>query len=171
MAVGFKHAGYGVLLTLFLTAVTTACRIRTRFGGQATWERLQVERALQADQCVYFDAQKRAAVEKAWADNAKNADYPIPDLAIEIDISTPQVDRADIYAKLGIFEIWRFDGDVAVIEQLGPDGRYVAVERSAFVPVRAEHSRRWLVVEDSSDDLEWKDRLAEWANGLARKSR
>jgi len=167
MVTGFEHEEYGVLVTLFLAAVTTACRIHSRLGGQTTWKRLQVDRALQADQCVYFDAEKLAAVKQARAAKAKNADYPIPDLAVEIDISTPQVDRPGIYAKLGIFELWRFDGDVVVIEQLGPDGRYVAVERSKFLPVRPEDIRRWLVVEDSSDDLEWKNRLAEWAEGLA----
>ena len=39
------------------------------------------------------------------------ADYPNPDLAIEIDISPPEVDREGIYKSLKVAEIWRFDGE------------------------------------------------------------
>jgi len=41
---------------------------------------------------------------------------PNPDLAIEVDISPPQVDRAGIYATLGVTEVWRFVDNTLVIE-------------------------------------------------------
>jgi Uma2 family endonuclease len=167
MVTGFDHEDYKGLVTLFLAAVMTACRIRGRLAGQTTWKRLEVERGLEAGQCVYFDPEKLTAVKRAQAAGAKNADYPLPDLAVEIDISRPVIDRPGIYAKLKVPEVWRFDGDEVVIEQLGPDGQYAAAKRSRWLPVRVEDIRRWLVEEDASDDLEWKLRLAEWAKGLA----
>ena len=33
---------------------------------------------------------------------------PNPDLAIEVDISPPKVDRPGIYAALKVMEVWRF---------------------------------------------------------------
>lgn len=38
------------------------------------------------------------------------ADYPNPDLAVEIDIAPPLVDREAIYRSLKVGEIWSFDG-------------------------------------------------------------
>ena len=52
------------------------------------------------------------------------ADYPNPDLAIEVDLSPPQVDRAGIYAALRVAEVWRFDGRTVVIDRLMADGTY-----------------------------------------------
>lgn len=168
MVTGIEHEDYKERVTDFLAIVPACCGIRSRKLGQTTWKRPEVERGLEADQCVYFDPGKLAAVAKARALGCNDiADYPNPDLAVEIDISRPQVDRPGIYSALKVPEIWRFDGDVVVIEQLGPDGRYTAVKPSRWLPVRPEDIRRWLIEEDSSDDVEWKRRLTEWAKGLA----
>ena len=80
------------------------------------------------------------------------ADYPNPDLAIEVDISRPQVDHAGIYAALRVPEVWRFDGRELVIERLTAEGTYVAVQTSGF-PSRSRPRTcgRWVVDEDSSN--------------------
>ena len=70
-------------------------------------------------------------------------------------MSPPEVDRAGIYAALGVAEVWRFDGEQVMIERLTPDGTFVAVEASGFLPVRAEEIRRWIVDEDRTDDSAW----------------
>ena len=66
------------------------------------------------------------------------ADYPNPDLAIEVDISPPEIDRAGIYAALMVSEVWRFDGQQVHIDRLNAEGKYEAVEASGFLPVTAE---------------------------------
>ena len=38
-----------------------------------------------------------------------------PDLAIEVDLSTPKTDRESIYAALGIVELWVFNGKILTI--------------------------------------------------------
>src|SRR5260370_3628760 len=84
---------------------------------------------------------------------------PSPDLAIEVDLSRPQVDRAGIYAALGVAEVWRYDRKQFVIERLTPEGKYVAVDVSRFLPIRAEDLRRWILEEDLTDDIAWAMRL------------
>ena len=74
--------------------------------------------AWSADQCYYFLPEKLAADAAALERGSDDiADYPNPDLAIEVDISPPAVDRAGIYAALGVTEVWRFDGQDVVIER------------------------------------------------------
>ena len=94
--------------------------------------RVHVEKGLEADQCYYFDPAKLDAIAGRDPDRP---DDPLPDLAIEIEISSSAVDKMAIYAALGFAEVWRTDGESASFEQLGPDGAYHPGERSLFLPV------------------------------------
>ena len=89
--------------------------------------------------------------------------FPSPDLAIEIDISPPKVDRPGIYAALGVAELWRFDGDVAVIERLMPGGRYEPIEKSQWLEITPADVVRWLVQEDTAEFIPWLNRVTKWA--------
>ncbi len=75
------------------------------------------------------------------------------------------MDRPGIYAALGVAEVWRFENGEVVIEHLTPEGTYLAVESSQFLPVRAEEVKRWVVDEDSSDESAWARRLREYIRG------
>ena len=100
------------------------------------------------------------------------AGYPNPDLAIEVDISRPQVDRPSIYAALQVPEIWTFDGEVVSIAQLsGPPagvGQYVDTGRSRWLPVTAADVTRWVAEYDLDNPDAWEDRLRAWAELLPR---
>jgi hypothetical protein len=89
-------------------------------------------------------------------------DYPNPDLAVEIVISKPKIDRQGIYAALEVPEIWRSRKQSVSIEQLGPDGRYVKAPRSRFLPVQSEDVTRWVFTEDSVGLVAWEERLRVW---------
>ena len=93
------------------------------------------------------------------------ADYPNPDLGIEVDISPSKIDRPGIYAALRVAEVWRFDGErrQIIIERLGDDGAYHPVESSVFLPVSAEEVERWVLTEDYRDGSAWARRLRAWA--------
>jgi len=142
----------------FVKVIAEEFQIPCKAYSQTTWKRPEVSRGLEADQCFYFQPDKLAARARARRSN-KVADYPNPDLAIEVDISRPQVDRAGIYAALRITEVWRLDGRQLIIERLTPQGTYTAVEASGFLPVRAEDVRRWVVDEDCTDQSTWTRRL------------
>lgn len=46
--------------------------------------------------------------------------------------------------------------------RLGAGHSYQPVEASGYLKIRADGVTRWLVEEDTSDDLAWLDRLSEW---------
>jgi Uma2 family endonuclease len=168
MTKGPVHEDYRDLVGDFIKAVRDAFRIPGRALAEATWDRSEAERAIEADQCYIFDPEKLALANAARAKRENTtADYPNPDLVAEIDISRSKIDRPAIYAALKVSEVWRFDGDTVVFEQLGPDGKYTVVDKSKWLPVRPEDVRRWMIEEDSTDDSDWRSRLAEWAKRLA----
>jgi Uma2 family endonuclease len=170
MTTGNIHEFFKDFLGLFVSEVATALAIPRCPAGETTWKRPELARGLEADQCYYFLPAKLALVAAAVKIRSNDvADYPNPDLAIEIDISPPEVDRQGIYAALQVAEIWRFDGHDVTIGQLQEDGTYLQVEASRFLPVRAAEIRRWLVDEDTSDQSAWCRRLRTWTRRLKRR--
>jgi Uma2 family endonuclease len=160
MVKGWVHEGSNHLLGRFVEVVTEELEIPCKGLGETTWKRPQIARGLEADKCYFFLAEKLAAVASARSRGSRDlADIPNPDLAIEVDISPPQTDRAGIYAALRVLEVWRFVGGRLVIDRLTAEGRYAEVESSAFLPVTAEEVTRWVVEEDSSDESAWARRL------------
>lgn len=160
------HDGSRGLLGRVVGLVAEVCEIPIKSAGQTTWKRPEIARGLESDESHYFRAEKLAAVAKLRARRSmKIADYPNPDLAVEVDITPPKVDRPGIYAALKVAELWRFDGDLeqVFIERLQEVGTYRAIETSQFLPIRAEEIRRWVVEEDSSDESSWARRLRAWA--------
>ncbi len=133
--------------------------------GSTTWKRPEVARGLEADECYYFAWEKLAAADEAMTRMSGDvADYPNPDLAIEVDLSQSKIDRPAIYAALRVAEVWRFDGErrLIVIDRLADDGAYHPVEGSEFLPVRAEEVARWVLEEDFRDGSAWARRLRAW---------
>jgi Uma2 family endonuclease len=160
MGKGRKHGKGTKLLGQLVEAIAQELGIPYSSLADTTWKRPEILRGLEADQCYYFLPEKIAADAAALArDSAEIADYPNPDLAIEVDISRPQIDRASICAALRVAEVWRLDGKKVVIERLSSNGEYEAVDASGFLPIRVQDVERWVVEEDSRDESAWARRL------------
>jgi Uma2 family endonuclease len=165
MTLGPFHERQKSLLEFFITIVAGELKIRRQPMGSTTWKRKRLKRAIESDLCYYFDPAKLVvAVAAARSDNVD--DYPNPDLAVEVDISPPKIDRSGIYAALEVPEYWRAREQVVSIEQLGPDGKSVPVLRSRFLPVGPKDVTRWVFSEDSADLVTWEERLREWVRNV-----
>lgn len=111
MSLSHLHDGVKKGLGRFVDVTTEELEIPCRGFGQSTWKRPEVARGLEADECYYFALEKLAAANEAMMRMSMDvADYPNPDLAIEVDLSPSQIDRPGIYAALRVAEVWRFDG-------------------------------------------------------------
>ena len=165
MSPGLVHDNDKRLLGRVVELVAEECEISFKSAGQTTWKRPEIARGLEADESYFFRTEKLDAVAASKARGSLDiADYPNPDLGIEVDMSPPKIDRPGIYAAFKVAEVWRFDGErqELVIERLEDDGTYRAVDRSSFLPVSAAKIRRWVVEEDSHDESAWARRLRAW---------
>ena len=160
MTLGPFHERQRSLLELFITVVAGELKIRRQPMGSTTWKRKNLERASESDLCYYFDSAKLAAAAAA-AQSDDVSDYPNPDLAVEVDISPPKIDRTGIYVALDVPEFWRARKRSVSIEHLGPGGEYAPARQSRFLPVRPEEVTRWVFSEDSADLVTWEERLRE----------
>ena len=157
MVKGRVHEHFKDRFGKLVTAITDDLHIDCSSAGETTWKRPEIARGLEADQCYYFLPEKltkdRDAVKRRSQDIA---DYPNPDLAVEIDISPSEIDRQAIYRALQVKEIWRFDGESVGIDQLGSNGEYSPSEMSCFLPIRADEVQRWIVEENADDPAAWR---------------
>jgi Uma2 family endonuclease len=150
------HENYKKLLGRIVEALTESLGIEIRSLGSMTCDREDLARWLEPDQCYYI--QNEAQV---WGKDKINLQIdPPPDLAIEIDITSSSLNRFAIYAKLGVPEVWRYDGHVITIHQLVGD-LYVLCDRSIAFPL--------LQTIDLQNFLELKSTLKE--NALIRQVR
>jgi hypothetical protein len=164
------HDYFKDLTGVFIHEVSTAMRIPISGSGQTTWKRPELARGLEADQSYYFLPDKILVVGAAIKRRSMDiADFPNPDMAVEIDISPPLADRRSIYKALQVAEIWYFDGNELAIEQLQEDGTYAVAEMSRFLPIRPAEIRRWLVEEDSSNQTAWCLRLRAWLRRISQR--
>jgi Uma2 family endonuclease len=163
MATGAFHEAAGDFAWRLIEIVSEELEIVSASLGKTTWMRPEINRGIEADQCFFFLPEKLEAVAVAIARTSENVgDYPNPDLAIEVDISRPKVDRPGIYAALKVPEIWRFTASGLTIERLTDQGTYAAVDTSGFLPIRSVEVVRWVLQEDRSNLLAWKRRLRDW---------
>jgi Uma2 family endonuclease len=91
--------------------------------GSTTFKNEKMGKAVEPDECFYL--QNEAKVR--GKDRIDLTIDPPPDLAIEIDISSRT--RFDHYEKLGVKELWRYDGDKLEINVL-TDSHYLTSQTS-----------------------------------------
>lgn len=126
------HESYKKLLGRLVEALTEELGIEVRSLGSRTCDRQDLAQGLEPDQCYYI--QNEQAV---WDKEQINLEIdPPPDLAIEVDISSSSINRLNIYADLGVPEVWRYDGQSLMIYRL-ENQQYQSCSHSAAFPLLA----------------------------------
>jgi Uma2 family endonuclease len=123
------HETYKKLLGRLIEAATEELNIEIRSLGSRTCDREDLAKGIEPDQCYYI---QNEALVRGIAQIDLNQ-FPPPDLALEIDITSSSINRMSIYAALGIPEIWRYDGQNLSILRL-QDGKYISQDRSSAIP-------------------------------------
>jgi Uma2 family endonuclease len=126
-----KHERWGswigrlVELLCFTRSIDCECLGSTTFRDEAK------QKGLEPDECYYF---KNAQVARQMEEEFDPAVDPVPELAIEIDITSRSIPREPIYAALGVKELWRFDGRSLTVMHLSAKGKYVVRAASIAFP-------------------------------------
>ncbi|NJK75411.1 MAG: Uma2 family endonuclease [Microcoleus sp. SU_5_6] len=124
-----SHEGNKEILGRFVETVTEELNVEIRSLGSRTCKREDLARGLEPDKCYYIE-------NESLIRNVKQIDlnqYPPPDLAIEIDITSSSIDRMELYASLGVPELWRYDGSRLIFYRLEGQ-KYVEREVSPHFP-------------------------------------
>ena len=152
MSPGPLHEGYSELLNRMIWDLIVELRIPARSMGSTTFKRRGQKRGLEPDKCFYLS--KVASLRGQDLSSLKP--LPPPDLAIEVEMSSPLLDKLAIYAGLGVPEIWRYNQDGLTILLLRPDRSYHVSERSlAFPWLPLDEFRQRLATFDFDQESAW----------------
>ncbi|MFH0342565.1 MAG: Uma2 family endonuclease [Chromatiales bacterium] len=129
MAPSYEHESIKDNIALLVNVLAEELDIDIQGGGSTTFRRQDLARGFEPDQSFYIQHVERVRGKK----QIDLAQDPPPDLIIEIDITSPSLNKFPIFAALGIPEVWRHDGARVAIFTL-VDNDYVEHLESAVLP-------------------------------------
>ena len=123
-----EHEEYNRTLALLVEVVAEELQINVRRLGSTTFKRQDLLKGFEPDSCFYIQSTQRIRGKK----RIDLTQDPPPDLLIEIDLTNSSLDRFPIFARVGVPEVWRYDGSRVQIfkltgEQYGEVGQSVAL--------------------------------------------
>ena len=157
-----EHETWKMMMDALLVTMAIERKIAMRRLGSTTWRRPN-RKGIEADQCYYVqhEPQVRGRMEIDLSSG------PPPDLAIDIEFTHHPIDLPNLYAALGVPELWRFDGRRLSVHTLGPDAKYAPVEMSlAFPFLRPSDLERFLAMSPGMDDISIVLTFREWVRAL-----
>jgi Uma2 family endonuclease len=130
-------------------------------AGSTTFEREDLERGFEPDACFYIRNEARIRGKRRI-----DLDFdPPPDLVIEVDITSPSLDKLPIYAHFGVPEVWRYDGERVMTYELRDD-EYVGIAGSiALPPLTSAILTRFVDEGLKTRRRAWVRNVRDWARG------
>jgi Uma2 family endonuclease len=129
MSLSPEHEFIGHLVPYLIFVLAQECSLKFLSLGSTTMRKRPKAKGLEPDDCFYFNnldairGLKRMDMEVT----------PPPDLALEIDITSPSLSKEPIYAALDVPELWRHTGKSLHFFRL-EEGNYVEISHSALFP-------------------------------------
>ena len=120
---------------------------------------------VEPDECFYI--RNIAAVQGKRRLNM--AEDPAPDLIVEIDITSSSQNRLQVYADLGVAEVWIYNGESLVIQQL-QNGNYITTQTSQFfINLPISEVANWLQRSTTMDYLALVKEFRLWVRSQIQK--
>ncbi|MGH7964377.1 MAG: Uma2 family endonuclease [Candidatus Binatia bacterium] len=159
MVLSAKHEKPSRVLALLVEVLAEEMGIDVEDLGSTTFKRKDLGRGFEPDSCFYVQNAERVR----GKDNIDLTTDPPPDLLIEIDITSPSLNKQPLFAALGIPEVWRYDGTRVMIVKLEA-GEYVETPESIALPgVTSEALSHLLAAGIHEKRTAWLRQVREWA--------
>ena len=164
MSPSTEHEKINLALAMIAELVAEEQEIEFATLGSTTFRRRDLKKGTQPDSCFYIQH-----VERIRGKNEIDLTVdPPPDLVIEVEITSPAVPKLPVYARLGVPEIWLYDGRAPRILRL-VDDRYVNSDRSGVLSCLTESMlSEFLERSKTLSTLQWRRVVRTWAKQQTR---
>lgn len=125
-----RHDRNKTLLARLLEMAAYELDIDIQGIGSTTLRKEARKKGLEPDECYYVAHEAEVRFEEDYDPNRD----PPPDLAIEVDVTHAEVGRMDIYAGLGVPEVWRLKDGKLTYYRL-QEAKYLKTSRSRAFPL------------------------------------
>lgn len=159
----FLKANLSVSFHNFIRAYCDLFDLRMEGRRAATFRSRILKKGVEPDECFYIQS-----AEKIIGKTFISISFPVPDIAVEIDITTESLDKFPIYAALGVQELWIFDGKKLAFYELA-DKNYHQIQNSRALPeISAEDLVKFLEISRSKGQTAALKSFRQW---LGKKSK
>lgn len=159
MILSAKHEEPSRTIASLIEILAEEFSINFRNLGSTTFRRKKLKKGFEPDACFYIQNVGRI---KGKEEIDLEVDPP-PDLTVEIDVTSPSLNRFPIYAAIGIPEIWRYDGARMTFYQLSGSTYTEVDERAALPHVNSQIVTRFIKESRTMERLDWLRRVRAWA--------
>jgi Uma2 family endonuclease len=118
MTHGWRHEWVKKLLARLVEAYADAADISLNGFGNKTFKRKMKRAGCEPDECYIVGPRKSSAA----------------DFAIEVVVTSGDLDKLEIYRRVGIREVWFWEDGKLSVHVLGEDGSWRAMRRSPTLP-------------------------------------
>ena len=127
----YEHEYYSFSFHDFVRAYCDELDLELVGALSTTFRSESLKKEVEPNECYYIQNAKRA-IEK----NFSTKNYFVPDIAVEIDVTTESLDKYPIYAALEVSEIWIYDGATVAFYELEAKN-YHQISSSRALPLLA----------------------------------
>lgn len=166
MSPGPRHDSLARLASHLVVALIEAWELDVTDLGSTTFKDEEWEKGFEGDACFYV----RHAAGVRGKDHLDVRADPPPDVVFEVDITSSSLNKLPIYARFGVREVWRHDGEratILVLDDMRAEAGYSARSSSVVLPGLTDDALTRLL--GSGRRLPLRDWLAEirtWARSV-----
>lgn len=146
-------------ITRIVDIVSASLGIPVQSTSTTTYRRQDLERGFEADASFYVQNEARVR-------GSREADLridPPPDLVLEIETSRTALNKLNLFASMGIPEVWRCDGERVTIHILDQDVYRESASSLALLVLTSETLTRFLHMSRTMLSPDWFGMVSDWA--------
>ncbi|MGJ5632489.1 Uma2 family endonuclease [Nostoc sp. CALU 1950] len=157
----FEHENPKIQFDRLIFALAVELKTKIRSAGSTTLKRKPIAKGIEPDSCYYIQNEPLIRG-KQELDLITD---PAPDLAVEIDITSSSVNKFNIYAALGVGELWRYNGEILKFYQLVAS-EYIEIKSSiAFPLISVSEMNRFIQQSKTMDEIDLVLSFSAWVRG------
>ncbi|MGI8542832.1 MAG: Uma2 family endonuclease [Aridibacter sp.] len=156
-----EHKEYSFSFHDFVRAYCDEFEINLEGRRSTTFRSEFLNKGIEPDECYYIQNADKIIGKKISAE-----DFPVPDVAVEVDITTESLDKFPIYAALQVSEVWIYDGKNLAIYELTKD-EYKKISKSKAMPkLSAADLLKFLKISREKGQTKGLKEFRKWLNKL-----
>jgi Uma2 family endonuclease len=153
-----KHEIPNRILQDLVSTICVEKEINFINAGSTTFRQRSKDKGVEPDTCFYI--QNEAKI-RGKLDIDLTIDPP-PDLVIEVDITSPSLNKMPIYAALGVSEVWLYKGRKVEFHRLYGEFYQEISNSVTFPKLSAEKATEFLQKGLVESSVEWSRAIRKW---------
>jgi Uma2 family endonuclease len=143
-----EHESDADMLGRMVVVLTEELGLPIKAARSSTFRKRRKQRGLEPDNSYWITNEPRVRGKRKIDLKVD----PPPDLAIEVDCTSSSLDRMEIYAVLGVAEVWRLDAGVLSFQVLDENSTHVDSTSQVFPGLKAADLPPFLSLRDRMDE-------------------